>query len=385
MPKRGFSVQKSPKGRNCPVIRDVVRVAKRTTKGVWIAAGVAVAVVLAALVYGAVRRGGELPRPAPSDNGGQVNATCPARHPWTGECVDAAPSPLPRVAAVMVENAADAWPLSGLNKAFLAIEAPAEADIPRFVAFFSEDADVNEIGPVRSARLYYLSYAAPFRALYAHVGGSPEALDNIRRGTFSQITDFDEYFHGSSFRRDSRRAAPHNVYTSMVNLRAGMDAKNLEPLSVSPMAFGDAPKNGGEAAREVIVDWTQGTTYDVVWRYNETSKMYERLNAAKRAIALRDGSTIAANNVLILRATISTYDEVGRKRILTLGTGKGIFVRDGKAWKGMWSRKSENDFWTLTTEEGERFVLAPGKTWVEIVDDIGDATITGLNATETTP
>jgi len=102
------------------------------------------------------------------------------RHPLTGQIIDAQLDNLPQVFGVMVENSADAWPLSGLDQAFLVIEAPVEGSIPRFIAFFSDDQEVEKIGPVRSARPYYIDWNDGLQAMYTHVGGSPEALELIK-------------------------------------------------------------------------------------------------------------------------------------------------------------------------------------------------------------
>jgi hypothetical protein len=57
--------------------------------------------------------------------------------------------------AIMIENAADSWPASGLDKANLVIEAITEGSIPRFVALYANADEIKKIGPVRSARPYY--------------------------------------------------------------------------------------------------------------------------------------------------------------------------------------------------------------------------------------
>ena len=132
------------------------------------------------------------------------------RHPLTGAPLEAEMEP-PSVFGVMVENSIEAWPLSGVEEAFLVIEAPVEAAIPRFIAFYGEDQEVEKIGPVRSARPYYVDWANEFEALYAHVGGSNAALDLIAyNGTF----DLNEFSNGNYFWRATSRFAPHNAYTS---------------------------------------------------------------------------------------------------------------------------------------------------------------------------
>ena len=85
---------------------------------------------------------------------------------------------LKQVYGVMIDEHTDARSQSGIDQAFLVIEAPVEAGIPRLLSFFSEAQDVKKIGPVRSARPYFLDWAKEFGALYAHVGGSDEALEN---------------------------------------------------------------------------------------------------------------------------------------------------------------------------------------------------------------
>jgi hypothetical protein len=80
--------------------------------------------------------------------------------------------------AVVVENHPDARPQSGLNDAALVFETFAEGGITRFLAVFQEN-DVANIGPVRSARPYFVEWATSLKALFAHVGGNIDALDLI--------------------------------------------------------------------------------------------------------------------------------------------------------------------------------------------------------------
>jgi hypothetical protein len=68
--------------------------------------------------------------------------------------------------AVMVENAWDARPQTGLDKADVVYEALAEGGISRFMAIYiTQEADV--IGPVRSTRHYFVYGAAEYNAALA--------------------------------------------------------------------------------------------------------------------------------------------------------------------------------------------------------------------------
>ncbi len=91
-----------------------------------------------------------------------------------------------RPLAVMVENHPDARPQVGLIHADWVFEAIVEGGITRFMAVFSSE-DADTIGPIRSARPFYVHWAAGLNALYVHAGGSQAALALIP--TVTQIVD----------------------------------------------------------------------------------------------------------------------------------------------------------------------------------------------------
>ena len=59
-----------------------------------------------------------------------------------------------RPIAVMIDNHNQAWPQVGLQKAYMVYEAIAEGGETRLMALF-KGIDVEQIGPVRSARHYF--------------------------------------------------------------------------------------------------------------------------------------------------------------------------------------------------------------------------------------
>ena len=61
-----------------------------------------------------------------------------------------------RPLAVMVENHTEARPQSGLSSADVVYEAVAEGGISRFMALFYCNLSDTQVGPVRSARTYFL-------------------------------------------------------------------------------------------------------------------------------------------------------------------------------------------------------------------------------------
>jgi hypothetical protein len=257
----------------------------------------------------------------------------------------------------MVENSADAWPLSGVNEAFLVIEAPAEGNIPRFITFFSDEQTVEKIGPVRSARPYYLDWNAEFDAVYAHVGGSPEALDLIQDyGT----QDLNEFYQGEYFYRWNQRYAPHNAYTTTESLKEGAQELQPETPVYETWTFKDDQPTT-EYAPSICVDWPSSTTYDFCWYYQAETNEYVREQG---------GITYTANNVAIMATEITIIDATGRKHIVTTGKGDALILQDGVMTLGEWEKEDRTS--RLRFYDGnEEFAMNAGKTWVEVVSSLG--------------
>ncbi len=103
------------------------------------------------------------PSAAASDPG-----TTPSPQPSSSATV-AAPEPtavqadLPGAVLVMVDNFSAARPQSGLDAADVVYEAWAEFGITRFLALFYRHA-APKIGPIRSARFYFVELADAYHA-----------------------------------------------------------------------------------------------------------------------------------------------------------------------------------------------------------------------------
>jgi len=151
----------------------------------------------------------------------------------------------------MVDDYRDARPQSGFSDASVVWHAPAEGGIPRYMLLFGEG-EPPAVGPVRSARHYFIAWAAEWRAMYVHVGGSPLALRTLRSedGRGGLVYDADQLRYGGTYLwRIRERAAPHNVYTDFAALRAllervgAADAVATAPPPAPVWQFGpDAPE-----------------------------------------------------------------------------------------------------------------------------------------------
>ena len=87
-----------------------------------------------------------------------------------------------RPMGVMIENHVDARPQSGLSRADVVYEAVAEGGITRFLAVFYCGASAQDvtIGPIRSARVYFINWISEYgdKPLYVHFGGANNICTN---------------------------------------------------------------------------------------------------------------------------------------------------------------------------------------------------------------
>lgn len=268
---------------------------------------------------------------------------------------------------VMIDNHEDAWPQSGIEQAYVVIEAPVEAGITRFLAFFSEAQSVDEIGPIRSARPYFLDWNDEFDALFAHVGGSDAALDKIATGgTF----DLNQYWHGDVFWRDSSQFAPYNVYTSTTLLSsyvAGLEVEGVTPeLLYGTWMFKEPVGSEGIPVDLHIDFWAP--VYTVDWMYDVESRRYKREQAGKPHVSA-SGIQIEADNVVVVITQIDVVDVVGRRKVKTIGEGKAFVLQDGVMIEATWRKPSATERLRFYLDTGEEIKMNAGVTWIEVIPD----------------
>lgn len=269
--------------------------------------------------------------------------------------------------AIMVENMVDSWPQSGLDKANLVIEAITEASIPRFVAFYANNEEIKKIGPVRSTRPYYLDWIEPFVPLYMHVGGAPEALRKIR-GNDYDLVDLDQFFWSEYYWRDKWRYAPHNVYTSSELIKEALVEKGLDTPADYPtwkykkdLELEKRP----EQVNEIKIIYS-AQYYKVKWLYNREENNYIRYQNGEIHKML-DGEWIKAKNVIVQVNTMAVIDDLGRKKIDTLGEGKAWVYRDGEKVEAIWKKENIDDVMKYFDNNNNEIELNGGTTWIEVI------------------
>lgn len=318
-----------------------------------------------------------------------------------------------RPLTVMIENHSDARPQSGLQSADIVYEAVAEGGITRFMGVFYcgivapevELANKYDVGPVRSARTYFLDIASEYAdyPLYNHVGGancsaadpkSPcttnkkaQAIEQIasygwnNQGTWGDLSQFSLSYKACRREPDrtgQERATEHTMYcstTELYNIAANRGLTNITEVkktawdkSYQPWKFTQKDTAGTSASTISFDFWSGYKDYSVSWKYDLVSNFYSRNNGGKEQIDFNTQKTITAKNIVIQFTKESrSVDEHLHNLYEMIGSGKGILFQNGTKTDITWSKANRLSRTIFKDASGKEVNFVPGNIWVEIL------------------
>ncbi len=272
------------------------------------------------------------------------------------------------VTAIMIENSPDARPQSGLKQGGVIYEAIAEGGITRFLVLYQES-QPGLIGPVRSLRPYYIDWLAPYNASVAHIGGSYNALQEIRNGNYR---DIDQFFNASTYWRAADRYAPHNVYTNFERLNALNAAKGYTSSEFTGLRRVDStPKKNATQAKLATANNIQvtisGQSYNSSYSYVPETKLYNRSQAGAPHIDREDGQ-ISPRVVIVIKVPTSRGFEDGyREQMQTIGEGEGYIFQNGTVEVVKWQKPDKKTELKFISSAGKTVPLERGQTWITAI------------------
>jgi hypothetical protein len=303
------------------------------------------------------------PNPTPSATPVLVPA------PLTGELVSpevAARHPI----AVMIDDHGGARPQSGFTSASVVWQAPAEGGIPRYMMIF-QDKIPTDVGGVRSSRYYFITWAAEWRAVYVHSGGSPQALQTLRsKGNGQWVYNADEFRWGGFFRRVKQFSAPHNLYTTGKQLRTLATRLSAKDVATPPVwTFGPARAYGQRP---------EGGRIETAYSYNRIRYDYDRAtNTYLRTVTgpgaqvdAANGQRVAPTNVVVMLMKFGSLgDDTSHHRLEAQVVGKGPawIATNGTTIKGIWKKDSVTGPTRFFDAAGKPVTLTVGQTFVQVM------------------
>lgn len=269
------------------------------------------------------------------------------------------------VTGVMIENSMQARPQAGLGQAGVVFEAIAEAGITRFLALYQDTAPSN-VGPIRSARPYYIRWNLAFDAGYAHVGGSPEALGDINQW---HVRDLNQFYNADSYHRIGSRPAPHNVYTSIAALnklevQKGYVTSKYTGFARKKKAF--RPKNQPITVGSINFA-ISGVAYNVHYTFDSKTDSYARSEGGSPHVDSNTNKQIKPVVVIAMVIPYTLESDGYHSAYSNLGSGPAFIFQDGQVISATWSKKSNAAQLTFKDAKGKTVLLNPGQTWLTAV------------------
>jgi hypothetical protein len=270
--------------------------------------------------------------------------------------------------AIMIGDNAVARPQSGFSSASIVYQSYEEAGEDRYMMVFQEGT-ATDIGGVRSARPYFVRWAAEYGGLYGHFGGDATALNVTIPAMSGTIYNMDGTGSGTCpYHRITTRVAPHNAYTNSAAL-IGCLAKAGYPVTykalptrpfVNDTAAADRP-----ASQSISVPYH---TVTVGYKYDPASDSYLRLLGGKLQIDPANNQQVIARDIVVMFQTVSNDpQQTGRIVVDNVGSGNAIVFKEGKAITGTWKKTTTTDLTRFFDSAGNEIPLVRGEIFIQSV------------------
>lgn len=272
-----------------------------------------------------------------------------------------------RPVMAVINNHPHARPQTGLTQADMVFELLAEGNVTRFLALYQSDIP-NQIGPIRSARDYFVQLAANYDAFFVAHGYRPDAKMLLDRGIVDHINGM--AYDGTLFQRSTDRIAPHNSYISFDNIKIGMDMVDAEPSfdGESAYHFYDNSESAKlmEQASLIEVAYGSDPMFQNLYTYDETTHRYSRSSGGVLTGDKESLEIMEIANVVFFETVHDVIDEKGRLAIDLESGGDALVFHGGGRLEAEWT--VENGM-LVPVQNGEPVKLAPGKTWIHLIPE----------------
>lgn len=284
--------------------------------------------------------------------------------PFTGEKIAEEVTLRPILATI--NNHPAARPQSGIGSADVVYEMLAEGDITRLLALFQTEIP-ETIGPIRSARSYFVDIAQGLDAFYIAHGYSPEAKMMLDSGVIDNINGMQ--YDGTIFKRSSDRVPPHNSYIAGKNIPAAADKVGASLLYQKKVSYTfyteEESAKIGVPANKINIRYSNLDAFNSTYTYDLKTKTYSRESGNVVTTDYLTDESIALSNVLFFEMDHSIIDNKGRREIDLTSGGLAYLFQQGDMRVVQW--KNIDGVLKAVEKDGSEAKLVSGKTWIHFV------------------
>jgi hypothetical protein len=273
-----------------------------------------------------------------------------------------------RAIAVMIDNHKSAMPQANLSKADLVYEIIVEYGETRLMAIYKSQ-NLDKIGPIRSARHYFIDYALENDAIYVHYGASPQAKEAIKKYSVSDINGINE--SETLFWRVSDKSAPHNAVTNTANILQIAQREEYRTTSskksVLNYVVDEVELTDGQEAVNITIPYSEYNT--VKYEYDSTTKTYIRYSRGVKQVDWDTEETVTTKNIIIAKVENSALNDGSnkdRQTIENIGTLDGYYITNGKAIPIKCEKKSHTEQTVYKDLNGNEINVNDGNTFIQM-------------------
>ncbi|MFR9676054.1 DUF3048 domain-containing protein [Streptomyces sp. TR06-5] len=292
---------------------------------------------------------GTTPSPTPTPS-----RTTPPRSPFTGRA-----GPQHPVLTVKLANTRSARPHTGLQAADLVYVEQVEGGLSRLMGVYASRTP-RRTGPVRSARESDLELLRQFgHPALAYSGVRSALRDDMRRAPLRAVNPTTA---PKAFERTSGRPVPNNLYLRpAAALRATQKVSTPRDIG---FRFGPAPEGGTPKRHRTVAYPAARFAFD--WSASGNRWLVSMDGSPARVTG---GTRLGPPTVVVQYVTMrpSRFRDVAgavTPYIETVGSGRAVVLRDGRAYRVRWKRPSPGAGTRFLLPDGRRMPFARGQVWI---------------------
>ncbi len=272
-----------------------------------------------------------------------------------------------------------------ITQASIVYEAPVEGRVTRLLCFVEDYDDMEYIGPVRSARDYFVYESMAYDAIYCNWGLAIPFVEDLLKGDrVDNISQAVQGIHNPAAEAYDRISRPGYATEFTGYLFIDGYEKAVKRLKyeteyrdtfVQAFTFAnDGHRAEYEDQKEATRIYPGGKTSNrsgygdanPYFEYDEKDGLYYRYQYGAAHTDEMNGEQVAVSNV-VFKVCHGEVREPSNLDYLAFGVhGKGdayIFTA-GKVIKGTWERKDDYSPNMFYDEDGNEIIFNQGKTWI---------------------
>ena len=272
-----------------------------------------------------------------------------------------------RPIAIMYNNSVHGIPQCGISKAQVVVECVAEGGVTRLMGIIKEWDKLPEFGSIRSARSYFIQWAMEYNAVLCHCGGPQiyvvDWLKKVDRLDGTSLL-------GTVYFRTQDRVSPHNVFGTGELLVEAFEKYKIskeytDTYKGEHFNFTDESTpvelTEGRSAVNVSVPYHHNKPY---FEYDSTTGLYKRFQFEGPQVDGTTNEQLTFKNIIIQYATCRTLDGTSYQEYDVIGSGKGVYITNGKAIDVTWKKTGDYMPTRYFDASGKEITLNTGKTMI---------------------